>query len=113
MAASRSSSARGPSAAPAAIQPAGTPTGSIPTDRSENWETLDTSGPLGFHCVAIGDFDGDGRCEILASDDGRGQIKLYKKLGAMGGTVTVVYEAKGGVIFCSAIHRIDVEPART
>ncbi len=77
-----------------------------------NRETLDTSGPLGFHCVAIGDVDGDGRCEILASDDGRGQIKLYKKLNNRWER-EVIYDTNGGVIFCSAIHLIDIGFART
>jgi hypothetical protein len=44
-------------------------------------ETLDTSGELGFHCVKIADVDGDGEAEILASDDGRGQLKVYKRAG--------------------------------
>lgn len=65
-------------------------------------ETLDTSGPLGFHCVAIGDVDGDGRDEVVASDDARGQIKMYKKT-ADGWAVTVLHDA-GVEIFCAAIH---------
>jgi hypothetical protein len=40
-------------------------------------ETLAKSGPLGFHCVAVADVDGDGRAEIIASDDGTGCIHLY------------------------------------
>src|SRR5947207_10594512 len=63
-------------------------------------ETLDTSGTLGFHCVALADVDGDGRSEIIASDDGRGLIKLYKKTSA-GWEQKTIYDA-GGVIFCSA-----------
>jgi hypothetical protein len=69
-------------------------------------ETLDTSGPLGFHCVAIADVDGDGRSEIIASDDGRGLIKLYKRQGSSW-KQDVIYVA-GGPIFCSAIHLIEV-----
>jgi hypothetical protein len=67
-------------------------------------ETIDTSGPLGFHCVAIGDVDGDGRFEIIASDDGRGEIKVYKRQNNTW-EKTIVY-ASGGPIFCSAIHII-------
>jgi hypothetical protein len=70
-------------------------------------ETLDTSGPLGFHCVAIGDVDGDGRSEIIASDDGRGLIKLYKRRDD-GWQQEIIHDAKG-MIFCTAIHLIEVE----
>jgi hypothetical protein len=69
-------------------------------------ETLDTSGPLGFHCVAIGDVDGDGRLEIIASDDARGLIKLYKRNGDAWER-RVIYDAKGA-IFCTAIHLIQL-----
>ncbi|MEA2989807.1 MAG: hypothetical protein QOG83_2518 [Alphaproteobacteria bacterium] len=72
-------------------------------------ETLDTSGSFGFHCVAIADVDGDGRSEVIASDDGRGLIKLYKKRGD-GWQREIIYAAKGA-IFCSAIHLIQVESA--
>jgi hypothetical protein len=70
-------------------------------------ETLDTSGPFGFHCVAIADVDGDGQSEIVASDDGRGVIKLYKKRN--GGWQQEIVYAASGPIFCSAIHLIEVE----
>jgi hypothetical protein len=72
-------------------------------------ETLDTSGPLGFHCVAIADVDGDGRMEVVASDDERGLIKRYKKVGDSWQR-DIVYEANGP-IFCLAIHLIDVKSA--
>jgi hypothetical protein len=68
-------------------------------------ETLDTSGPLGFHCVAVTDVDDDGQLEIVASDDGRGLIKLYKRLGS-GWKRETIYDAKGA-IFCSSIHLIE------
>jgi hypothetical protein len=68
-------------------------------------ETLDMSGPLGFHCVAVTDVDGDGQLEIVASDDGRGLIKLYKRLGS-GWKREIIYDAKGA-IFCSSIHLIE------
>jgi hypothetical protein len=79
---------------------------------SQSWEreTLDTSGPLGFHCVAIGDVDGDGQSEIVASDDGRGLIKLYKKLGKSWHKETI--HAVDGMIFCMALHLIEVESVR-
>ena len=78
-------------------------------DRTQAWEreTIDTSGPLGFHCVAIGDVDGDGRSEIIASDDGRGQIKLYKRRGS-GWEHEIIYAASGA-IFCSSIHLIECD----
>lgn len=44
-------------------------------------ETLDKSGELGFHRVAIADVDGDGRSEVIASDDGKGLIRIYRKDG--------------------------------
>jgi hypothetical protein len=68
-------------------------------------ETLDTAGELGFHCVAMGDVDGDGRVEVVASDDGRGEIKVYRREGGAW-TSEVVY-ASGGPIFCSAIHILE------
>ncbi|MBX9776680.1 MAG: VCBS repeat-containing protein [Xanthobacteraceae bacterium] len=70
-------------------------------------ETIDTSGPLGFHCVAVGDIDGDGRREVIASDDGRGEIKVYKK-NPSGWQSTIVYAARTP-IFCSAIHLIEYD----
>jgi hypothetical protein len=69
-------------------------------------ETLDTSGSFGFHCVTIADVDGDGRSEIIASDDGRGLIKLYKRQG--NGWQKEIIHAANGVIFCSAIHLVEV-----
>ncbi len=76
---------------------------------SQVWkrETLDTSGSLGFHCVAIADVDGDGRSAIIASDDGRGMIKLYKRQGNCW-QQEIIYAADGP-IFCSAIHLIETE----
>ena len=78
-------------------------------DRAQAWEreTLDTSGPLGFHCVAIADVDGDGLSEIVASADGQGLIKLYKKRGSSW-QQEIIYAAEGP-IFCTAIHLIDME----
>jgi hypothetical protein len=78
---------------------------------AEAWqrETLDTSGPLGFHCVAIADVDGDGRSEVVASDDGRGQIKLYRK--RRGEWHHEVLHAADGPIFCTAIQVMKAGPA--
>ena len=73
-------------------------------------ETLDTSGQLGFHCVTIADVDGDGRAEIVASDDERGQIKLYKRQGD--GWQRKTLHAANGPILCTAIHLVDVAPGR-
>jgi hypothetical protein len=77
-----------------------------PNEQEWSRETLDTSGSFGFHCVAIADVDGDGRCEVVASDDGRGLIKVYRRQSD-GWQREVVYDANGP-IFCSAIHLIEV-----
>ena len=43
-------------------------------------ETLDTTdGLIGFHAVTIGDIDSDGVNEIIASDDDRGELNVYKR----------------------------------
>jgi hypothetical protein len=73
-------------------------------------ETLDTSGQLGFHCVIVADVDGDGLAEIVASDDERGQIKLYKREGD--GWQRKTLHAANGPILCTAIHLVDVDPGR-
>jgi hypothetical protein len=44
-------------------------------------ETVARSGPWGFHCVALADLDGDGCAEIVASDDGMGQVAWYRRTG--------------------------------
>jgi hypothetical protein len=46
-------------------------------------EVLAESGPLGFHCVKLGDFDGDGTPEIVASDDGQGRILELRRSGSL------------------------------
>ncbi len=50
----------------------------------QSWlrETLAKSGPVGFHCVAVADIDGDGKAEIIASDDETGCVHLYHRRGA-------------------------------
>jgi hypothetical protein len=71
-------------------------------------EILDTSGPFGFHCVAIADVDGDGRLEIIASDDELGLIKHYKKQD--GRWIKDVIFTADNPIFCTAIHLLEVPP---
>jgi len=44
------------------------------------FEILDTSAELGFHSVCVADVDGDGQDEVIASDDAKGLIKMYKKV---------------------------------
>lgn len=39
---------------------------------------IDTSEPLGFRSLTLADIDGDGRLAVIASDDGKGQIKAYR-----------------------------------
>lgn len=36
---------------------------------------------LGFHCVGVFDVDGDGQDEVVASEDAKGLIRLYKRVG--------------------------------
>jgi hypothetical protein len=43
-----------------------------------NKSIIDTSGEIGFHTVAVIDYDNDGQDEIIASDDQKGLIKAYK-----------------------------------
>src|SRR5262249_4950727 len=76
-------------------------------DSTHGWEreTLDTSGSLGFHCVAIADVDGDGQSEIIASDDGCGLIKLYKRRGRRWQKQTI-HDAQGPIL-CNSIHLIE------
>jgi hypothetical protein len=59
--------------------------------------------------VVIADVDGDGRCEVVASDDGRGQIKLYRK--RQGEWHHEVVHAANGPIFCTAIQVMKAGPA--
>jgi hypothetical protein len=68
-------------------------------------QTLDTSEPLGFHCVALADLDGDGRLTIIASDDGKGEIKAYRfRDGAWQSEVIL---SRPNFLFVNAIHMID------
>lgn len=78
-------------------------------DRSGTWEqeALDHSGAFGFHCVAIADVDGDGQLEIIASDEERGEIKLYQREGT-GWRKDVIYAAEGP-IFCTALHWLETD----
>lgn len=70
-------------------------------------ETIDTSPrERGFHCVAVADVDGDGRAEVIASDDGLGLIKLYKKYGDEW-DCRILYSVLGE-IFCASIHAVAV-----
>ncbi len=49
--------------------------------RGWNEEVIDQSDTsLGFHCVGAFDLDGDGQDEIIASEDAKGHIKMYKKI---------------------------------
>lgn len=47
---------------------------------TESWtsQEIDSTGEMGFHTVAVGDIDGDGTDEIVASDDENGLIFSYK-----------------------------------
>jgi hypothetical protein len=71
---------------------------------TQSWvpETIDTSGPLGFHTVATLDIDGDGRAEVIASDDGRGCFKVYRKTDH-GWRSEIIYSTDTE-IFSSGVH---------
>jgi hypothetical protein len=68
-------------------------------------QTLDTSEPLGFHCVTLADLDGDGRLAIIASDDGKGEIKAYRFRD--GAWQTEVILSRPNFLFVNAMHMID------
>jgi hypothetical protein len=68
-------------------------------------QTLDTSEPLGFHCVTLADLDGDGRLAIIASDDGKGLIKAYRF--REGGWQSEVILSRPNFLFVNAMHMID------
>jgi hypothetical protein len=68
-------------------------------------QTLDTSEPLGFHCVTLADLDGDGRLAVIASDDGKGEIKAYRfRDGAWQSEVIL---ARPNFLFVNAMTMID------
>jgi hypothetical protein len=66
--------------------------------------TVDTTGELGFHCVAVGDVNADNVVEIVASDDGMGAIRLYCPRENTWERSTIY--SCDREIFCSAIHLI-------
>ncbi|HEY8101086.1 MAG TPA: VCBS repeat-containing protein [Burkholderiaceae bacterium] len=68
-------------------------------------QTLDTSEPLGFHCVTLADLDSDGRLAIIASDDGKGEIKAYRFRD--GTWQTEVILSRPNFLFVNAMHVID------
>lgn len=68
-------------------------------------QTLDTSEPLGFHCVTLADLDGDGRLAVIASDDGKGEIKAYRfRDGAWQSEVIL---SRPNFLFVNAMTMID------
>ncbi len=68
-------------------------------------QTLDTSEPLGFHCVTLADLDGDGRLAVIASDDGKGLIKAYRfKEGSWQSEVIL---SRPNFLFVNAMTMID------
>ncbi len=76
-------------------------------DEKRRWErsVIDTSGELGFHCVAVIPARQGLPPLILASDDGRGQIKAYRWTGS-------AWEARilfdyPHAIFTVSFHEID------
>ena len=67
--------------------------------------TLDTSEPLGFRSLILADLDGDGRLAVIASDDGKGQIKTYRFRD--GAWQTEVILSRPNFIFCTAMGMVD------
>ncbi len=67
--------------------------------------TIDTSEPLGFRSLLLADLDGDGRLAVIASDDGKGQIKAYRfRDGAWQSEVIL---SRPNFIFCTAMAMVD------
>ncbi len=75
---------------------------------SKSWKKtiIDTSGEIGFHTVAVFDVDNDGQDEIIASDDEKGLIKLYK-FSQKKWKMKVIKNYKHR-IFVSSISSIDI-----
>lgn len=68
-------------------------------------QTLDTSEPLGFHCVTLADLDGEGRPVVIASDDGKGLVKAYRfRDGAWQAEVIL---SRPNFIFVNAMGMVD------
>ncbi|MCW7540102.1 VCBS repeat-containing protein [Aquabacterium sp. A7-Y] len=67
-------------------------------------QTLDTSEPLGFHCVTVADLDDGGRLAVIASDDGKGLIKAYRFLD--GAWQAEVILSRPNFIFVNAMGMI-------
>lgn len=65
-------------------------------------EILDTSTELGFHTVCVADVDGDGRDEVIASDDAKGLIKMFKKVDEIWKSEVILDYPHP--IFCTSIN---------
>lgn len=68
-------------------------------------ETIERSGALGYHHVEGIDLDGDGRDEIVASDDSKGMLKCYKLLDDGSWEVTPLLSIDHA-LFCVSIHAL-------
>ncbi len=66
---------------------------------------LDTSEPLGFRSLTLADFDGNGQLTVVASDDGKGQIKAYRLID--GAWQSEVILSRPNFIFCTSLGVID------
>jgi hypothetical protein len=67
--------------------------------------TIDTSEPLGFRSLILADLDGNGRLAVIASDDGKGQIKAYRFRD--GTWQSEVILSRPNFIFCTAMSMVD------
>ncbi len=66
---------------------------------------IDTSEPLGFRSLILADLDGDGRLAVIASDDGKGQIKAYRFHNREWHPEVIL--SRPNLIFCTAMGLID------
>ncbi|MBI1889836.1 MAG: VCBS repeat-containing protein [Burkholderiales bacterium] len=66
---------------------------------------IDTSEPLGFRSLILADLDGDGRLAVIASDDGKGQIKAYRFRNREWHPEIIL--SRPNLIFCTAMGVVD------
>lgn len=66
---------------------------------------IDTSEPLGFRSLVLANLDDDGQLAVIASDDGKGQIKAYRfRDGAWQAEVIL---SRPNFIFCTSMAMVD------
>jgi hypothetical protein len=75
-----------------------------PTKATWTRTTIDTSEPLGFRSLILADLDGNGRLAVIASDDGKGQIKAYRWRDGVWQSEVIL--SRQNFIFCTAMAMI-------